>query len=79
MLEKANLFLLTKEATEENRSLKTQLLLSTNSQPGEKISREQIWKKNGFFSDERADFNIQKKKKNPENAFCYVNQTYLST
>ena len=60
MLEKANMLLLTKEATEKDRSLKIQLLLSTNCQPDEKISREQIWKKHGFFSDERGDFKIEK-------------------
>ena len=41
-------------------------------------SGEQIWKKNGFFSDERANFNIDKKHF-LENAFCYINQAYLST
>ena len=77
MLEKANMLLLTKEATEKDRSAKTQLLLSTNSQLSEKISGEQIWKKNGFFFDKRADFNIEKENF-PENALCYVNQAYLS-
>ena len=44
------MLLLTKEAIEKDRTLKTQLLLSaTNSWPGEKISGEQISKKNGFF------------------------------
>ena len=77
MLEKANMLLLTKEATEKDSSSKTQLLLSTNSQLSEKISGEQIWKKNGFFFDKRADFNIEKENF-PENALCYVNQAYLS-
>ena len=36
MLEKANMLLLTKEATEKDCSLKTQLLLTTNSQNTEK-------------------------------------------
>lgn len=49
MLEKANLFLMNKEATEKNISLKTQLLLSTNSQSPKKISGEQLWRKQGFF------------------------------
>ena len=34
--------------------------------------------KNGFFSDERADFNIEKKNF-PENTLCSINQGYLST
>ena len=78
MLVKADMVLLTKEATEKNQSLKTQLLLSANSQPVEEISGEQIWKKNCFFSDERADFIIGKNNF-PENALCYVNQAYIST
>ena len=71
------MFLLTKEATEKERSLKTPLLLSANSQPVEKVIGEQIWKKNGFFSDERADFNIDKKNF-LENTLCYINQVDLS-
>ena len=31
-----------------------------------------------FFSDERGDFNIEKKN-SPENALCYINQAYVST
>ena len=76
MLEKANLLLMTKEATEKDRSLKTQLLLSTNSQSPEKISGEQVWRKQEFFSEKRADFNI-KKRNFPENSLCYINQGYL--
>ena len=54
------------------------MLLSANSQPVEKISGERIWKKNGFFSDERADFNFDKKNF-PESTLCYINQAYLAT
>ena len=45
VLEKGNLLLLSKEATERDRILKTQLLLSTNSQSSEKISGDTIWRK----------------------------------
>ena len=75
MLEKTNLLLLSKEATEEKGSLKTHLLLSTNSQSSGKISRDTVWRKQGFFSDERADFNLEKRNF-PENALCYINQEY---
>lgn len=34
--------------------------------------------KKGFFSDERADLNIEKKKFS-EKSLCYVNQVYIST
>ena len=78
MLEKANILLLSKEAIEKDRSLKTQLILSKNSQPTETISGKQISKKQGFFSDETTDFNIEKKNF-PENVLYFVNQPYLST
>ena len=45
MLEIANMLLLSKEASEKDRSLKTQLILLTNSQHSEIISGELPWKK----------------------------------
>ena len=60
ILEKTNMLLLTKKAIEKDRSLTTQFLLSSsNYQSSERIS-EAVWKKNvfGFFSDEKANFNI---------------------
>ena len=47
--------------SEKDRSRETQLLLSTNSQSPEKIIGEAVWKKQGFFSDKRADFNLLKR------------------
>ena len=78
VLEKANLLGMTIEATEKDRSLKTRLLLSTNSQSPEKISGRQVWKKHGYFSDKKADFNIEKRNF-PENTLCHINQGYLCT
>ena len=78
MLEKANMLLLTKEATDKDRSLKTQLLMATDSQKVEKIRGELVWKKFGYFGDEKTDFNIEKRYF-PENALCIINQAYLST
>ena len=78
MIEKVNLLLLSREATEKDRSLKTQLLLSTNSQSTEKISREAVWRKQGFFSDKKADVNLEKRNF-PENTLFYINQRYIST
>ena len=78
VLQKANLLLLSKEATEKDRSLKTQFLLSTNSQSSEKINGEAVWKKLGFFSDERTDFNFEKRNF-LENTLCYINQGNIST
>ena len=48
-LEKANMLLMTKETNEKDRSLKTQMLLSTSIAAPEKISAEQVWKKTTTF------------------------------
>ena len=47
--ENANMLLLSKEATDKDCSLKTQLLV-TSSDGQEKLSGENVWKNNGFFS-----------------------------
>ena len=73
---------LTKEAIDKDSSLKTKLLMATDSQKNEKIRAEPVWVKFGYFGDEKTDFNIEKKdfpENVPENALCYVNQGYLST
>ena len=48
-LENANMLLLSKEVTDKDCSLKTQLLVSSNDGQ-EKLSGENVWKNNGFFS-----------------------------
>ena len=47
--ENANMLLLSKEATDKDCSLKTQLLVTSNDGQ-EKLSGENVWKNNGFFS-----------------------------
>lgn len=59
ILESANMLILSQEASEKYRSLKTKLLVSTNSQFAKKISVEVIWQKLSFFQDKRADFKIE--------------------
>ena len=55
-LEKANLLLLTKHATEKDRSLKTQLLVANNSEvQKEEPAGEKIWVEQGF-GDKKSDF-----------------------
>ena len=79
MLEKANMLLLTKEATDKDRSLNTQLVMATDSQKKNGKRRgKAIWKNFNYFGDEKTDFNI-KKECFPEKALCYVNQDYLLT
>ena len=71
------MLLLSKEATDKDRSLKTQLLVISNHSQ-EKLSGENVWKNNDFFQDLRPDLNLEKKII-PENTLFYVNQYLLST
>ena len=74
-LEKANMLLLSKEMTDKDRSMKTQLLVKPKD---DKLSGEKIWKQDGFFKDVRAELNLEKVNI-PENALLYINQDFLST
>ena len=75
-LEKANMLLLSKEMTDKDKSMRTQLLFE--SKPKDKLSGEKIWKEDGFFKDVRAELNLEKVNI-PENCLLYVNQGFLST
>ena len=76
-LENVIMLLLSKEATDKDRSLKTQLLVTSNDSQ-EKLSGENVWKNNGFFQDLRPNLNLEKKNI-PENTLFYINQSFLST
>ena len=67
---------MSKEVSDKDRSMKTQLLMSTNTD--EKISGEKVWKKNGFFGEIKPEMNIEKVNM-PENTLFYMNQGYIST
>ena len=58
-LEKANMMILAKAATDKDRSIKSQLLLSSNNSD-EKLSGERVWRSEGHFSDIRAELNLEK-------------------
>ena len=75
-LEKANMLLLSKEMTDKDKSMKTQLLY--NPKEENKLSGEKIWKKDGFFKDVKPQLNLEKVNI-PENCLLYVNQGFLST
>ena len=75
-LEKANMLLLSKEMTDKDKSMKTQLLYKPKQE--NKLLGEKIWKKDGFFKDVRADLNLEKVNI-PENCLLYANQGFLST
>ena len=71
------MLLLSKEMTDKDKSMKTQLLFKPKND--DKVcSGEKIWKENGFFQDARAELNLEKVNI-PENCLLYVNQGFLST
>ena len=74
-LEKANMLLLSKEMTDKDKSMKTQLLYKPKE---DKLSGEKIWKEDGFFKSVTAQLNLEKVNI-PENCLLYVNQGFLST
>ena len=76
-LKKANMMLLSKEMTDKDRSMKTQLLIRSND-GDDKLSGEKVWNENGFFKDIRPELNLEKVNM-PENTLYYVNQAFLST
>ena len=73
------MMLLSKEMTDKDRSLKTQLLIrSDGASSDDKVSGERVWKDDGFFGDVKPDLNLEKKNM-LENTLYYINQGYLST
>ena len=75
-LEKANMLLFSKEMTDKDKSMKSQLMFKSKQE--DKLSGEKIWKKDGFFKDVRAELNLEKVNI-PENCLIYINQGFLST
>ena len=71
------MLLMSKEVSDKDRSMKTQLLLRT-SDADEKISGEKVWKENGFFQEIKPEMNIEKVNI-PENTLLYINQGFIST
>ena len=54
------MMLLSKEMTDKDRSLKTQLLIR-NENSDDRVSGERVWKEDGFFGDIKPDLNLEKK------------------
>ena len=69
--------LLSKEASNKDTQLKSQLLMSFTDDDDESKGVEKIWIEYGFFGYQRADLNIQKANF-PENSLIYVNQATVS-
>ena len=76
-LQKANMMVLSKEMTDKDRSLKTQLLITENESK-DVLSGEKVWKNNGFFGDIKPEMNLEKVNL-LENTLIYINQSYLLT
>ena len=53
--------MLLRESTDKDKSFKQQMIFSVNQQKDGEIRGEKISKSNGFFSDQKLDFNISKK------------------
>ena len=78
-IEKANMLLMSKEVSDKDRSMKTQLLMTTSgSSSDEKVSGERVWKENGYFLEVKPEMNIEKVNI-PENTLLYINQGFIST
>ena len=71
------MLLMSKEVSDKDRSMKTQLLMTTSGSD-EKVSGERVWKENGFFSEVKPEMNIEKVNI-PENTLLYINQGFIST
>ena len=71
------MMLLSKEMTDKDRSMKTQLLIRSNDDD-DKLSGEKVWNENGFFKDIRPELNLENVNM-PENSLFYVNQAFIST
>ena len=72
---KASLILLSKEATNKDTQLKTQLVMSFTDDDSKGLER--IWIESGSFGDQRAELIIQKANF-PENSLIYINQATVA-
>ena len=72
------MLLMSKEVSDKDRSMKTQLLMSSPSTSDENVSGEKVWKENGFFKEIKPEMNIEKVNV-PENTLLYINQGFIST
>ena len=71
------MLLMSKEVSDKDRSMKTQLLMTTSGSD-EKVSGEKVWRENGYFKEIKPEMNIEKANI-PENTLLYINQGFIST
>ena len=72
------MLLMSKEVSDKDRSMKTQLLMSSPINSDEKVSGEKVWKENGFFKEIKPEMNIEKANIS-KNTLFYINQGFIST
>ena len=70
LLENESMLILTKEATNKDRSQKVQLTISSKSSE-EKIRGERVGTNEGFLKDTKPELNLEKNI--PENCLFYIN------
>ena len=75
LLENASMLTLTKEVTNKDRSLTTQLAISSKNRE-EKISGERVWRNEGVFKETKQELNLEKKNV-LENCLLYIDQSWL--
>ena len=73
---KASMMFLSKEASNKDVTLKSQMMVSLKDDKA-KSSSECVWMENAFFKDQRTDLTIAKANF-PENTHVYVNQGSIS-
>ena len=56
------MFMLLRESTDNDKSLKQQMIFSVNQQKDEEMRGEKIWESNGFFYDQKIRLQHLKKK-----------------
>ena len=70
---------MSKEVSDKDRSMKTQLLMSSPcNSSDEKVSGEKVWKENRFFKEIKPEMNIEKANV-PENTLLYINPGFIPT
>ena len=74
-LSRANTIYLSKEATERDKQMEMQMLLTTEN--SDSSTSERIWLSNGFFGDQRSHLTVSKENV-PENTLTYSNQGVIT-
>lgn len=72
VLEKANIMLLIKQASENNQNITTQMIVSANNS-SQKVTGKKVWPSFGYFKEQVTDYSMEKVNF-PENSLLYINQ-----